>query len=86
VKVSVLVGPRIGVAVQFKKSIFQVLPYIKQKRPDKVAAPPTSKTPHSPPDSHYFKYGHSLVKKLTFEDNHNDILLMLESIFLKEYA
>jgi len=85
-KVSVLVGPRIGVAVQFKKCIFQVLPYIKQKKPDKVAAPPTIKTPHSPPDSHYFKYGHSLVNKLTFEDSHNDILLMLESIFLKKYA
>ena len=85
-KVSVLVGPRIGVAVQFKKALFNVLPYIKQKSPDKPIIAPKTKTPHSPPDTHYFKYGHSLVKKLTFEDNHNDILLMLESIFLKKYA
>ena len=85
-KVSVLVGPRIGVAVQFKKTMFNVLPYIKQKRPDTAAPPTTSKTPYSPPDTHYFKYGHSLVKKLTFEDSHSDILLMLEGIFLKKYA
>lgn len=85
-KVSVLVGPRIGVAVQFKKTIFNVLPYIKSKKPEKLITPTTDKIPYSPPDSHYFKFGHNLVKKLTFEDNHNDILLMLESIFLKKYA
>lgn len=85
-KVSVLVGPRIGVAVQFKKAIFKVLPYIKQKKPDKVITAGTAKTTYSPVDSHYYKYGHNLVKKLTFEDNHNDMLLMLESIFLKKYA
>ena len=85
-KVSVLVGPRIGVAVQFKKTIFNVLPYIKSQKPNKVITPATAKAPHSPADSHYFKYGHNLVKKLTFEDNHDDMILMLESIFLKKYA
>lgn len=86
-KVSVLVGPRIGVAVQYKKAIFSVVPYIKQKKAAKTTSDPTRSTiPHSPPDSHYFKYGHTLVKKLTFEDNDSDILLMLENIFLKKYA
>jgi len=86
-KVSVLVGPRIGVTVQFKKTIFKVLPYIKSKKPDKLITTTTVKIHYSPPDTHYFKYGHNLVKKLTFEDNHNDdILLMLDSIFLKKYA
>jgi transposase len=86
-KVSVLVGPRIGVAVQYKKALFQVVPYIKQKNTDKtVSAPKCSNSPYSPPDSHYFKYGHTLVKKITFEDKDKDILLMLESIFLKKYA
>ncbi|SPF43915.1 Integrase catalytic region [Candidatus Desulfosporosinus infrequens] len=86
-KVSVLVGPRIGVAVQYKKVLFQVVPYIKQRKPDKTAsAPKHSNIPYSPPDSHYFKYGHTLVKKITFEDKDKDILLMLESIFLKKYA
>ena len=86
-KVSVLVGPRIGVAVQYKKALFQVVPYIKQKKAGKTADTLNhSSSPYSPPDSHYFKYGHTLVKKITFEDKDKEILLMLESIFLKKYA
>jgi transposase len=86
-KVSVLVGPRIGVAVQYKKALFQVVPYIKQKKTDQIpSASVHSKPLYSQPDSHYYKYGHTLVKKITFEDKDNDILLMLESIFLKKYA
>ncbi len=46
----------------------------------------TNKTKYTPPDDHYFKYGHSLIKKLTFEDSDRDILNMLEEIFLKRYA
>jgi transposase len=85
-KVTVLVGPRIGVAVQFKKVLFNVLPYIKQK--NSVHSKPTSASTktYSPPDSHYYKYGHTLIKKVTFEDSDQDILLMLERIFLKKYA
>lgn len=86
-KVAVLVGPRIGVAVEFKKTLFSVLPYIKQKKLSQPnSASKSAKTPYSPADSHYYKYGHTLVKKVTFEDNDKDILLMLESIFLKSYA
>lgn len=87
-KVSVMVGPRIGVAVQYKKALFQVVPYIKQKKSDPIASsrPVKSNISNSPPDSHYFKYGHTLVKKITFEEKDKDILLMLESIFLKKYA
>lgn len=85
-KVTVLLSPRLGITVQFKKALFNVLPYIKQKKSDNTKSLSSSKTPYSPPDSHYYKYGHTLVKKVTFEDNDKDILLMLESIFLKKYA
>lgn len=86
-KISVLVGPRIGVAVQFKKVMFNVLPCIKQKRPDKVSVPTISKTPYSPPDTHYFKYGHSLVKKLTFDARRHlfkEICLTLKLTFSRD--
>ncbi|GAV26108.1 integrase [Carboxydothermus islandicus] len=42
--------------------------------------------PWIPPDSHYYKYGHKLIKKVTFEDSDRDILKMLEDIFLSKYA
>ena len=85
-KVTVLVGPRIGVAVEFKKALFKVLPYFKQKKSSSAKPLKNPKIPYSPPDSHYFKYGHTLIKKVTFEDSHLDILQMLEDIFLKKYA
>jgi transposase len=85
-KVIVLVSPRLGIKVQFKNSFFDVLSYIKPKKSSEQKSPSTSKTTCSPPDSHYFKYGHTLVKKLTFEDSDRDIILMLEAIFLKKFA
>ena len=87
-KVTVLVSPRLGIKVQFKNALFDVLPYIKPKKQNVPILDENSKAkqPWQPPDSHYFKYGHNLVKKVTFEDSNKDILLMLESIFLQKYA
>ncbi len=84
-KVTVVISTRLGIKVQFKNSLFDVLPYIK---PKKIAQSQlkSSAVPCSPPDSHYFKYGHTLIKKLTFEDTDRDIIAMLESIFLAKYA
>lgn len=84
-KVTVVISTRLGIKVQFKNSLFDVLPYIK---PKKIAQSQlkSSAVPWSPPDSHYFKYGHTLIKKLTFEDTDRDIIAMLESIFLAKYA
>ena len=85
-KVEVLISPCLGIRARYKDVIFQVLPYIK---PIKVAVEAKSTKPRkkwSPPDSHYYKYGHTLTKKLSFEDADRDILHMLEDIFLKNYA
>lgn len=85
-KVEVLISPRFGIRAKYKETLYHVLPYIK---PDKTATgvkPTKSRKKWSPPDSHYYKYGHTLAKKLSFEDNDRDILHMLEDIFLKNYA
>lgn len=87
-RITVLVSPSLGIKVQFKNTLFDVLPYIKAKT---ITEPTTSvhsldKKHRQPPDSHYFKYGHTLIKKVSFEDSNSDILLMLETIFLKKYA
>jgi transposase len=85
-KIAVLVSPRLGIKVQFKNALFGVLPYIKPKKASAPKSVSTTKNTWSPPDSHYYKYGHTLIKTVTFEDTDKDILLMLESIFLKRYA
>lgn len=82
--ITVMVSPHFGIKAEHNSQVFEVLPYIK---PAKVAKPKTTvKKPWKPADSHYYKYGHTLIKKVTFEDNDRDILHMLESIFLRDYA
>jgi len=83
--ITVLVSPRFGIKAQYHDTVFDVLPYIK---PAKIAKSKqtTEKQPWIPPDSHYYKYGQSLVKKVSFEDSDRDIFRMLEDIFLSKYA
>jgi len=85
-KVSVLVSPHVGIAVEWKRKLYQVLPYIKPARQVADAYSSKRKPTWKPPDSHYYKYGHTLIKKVTFEDTDKDILAMLETIFLCKYA
>ena len=84
--ISVLVSPHFGIRAQYKNKVFEVLPYIKPVKSSERLCANRKKSSWVPPDSHYFKYGHSLVKKLSFEDTNYDILHMLEDIFLKNYA
>lgn len=85
-KVDVLISPIFGIKVQYKNTIYETIPYIKPQKTQKPKAAATESKPYIPPDTHYFKYGHNLVKKLTYEDSDRDILKMLEEIFLQKYA
>lgn len=82
--ITVLVSPHFGIKAQYNNKLFEVLPYIKPAKAVKSKTP--TKKPWKPADSHYYKYGHTLVKKVTFEDSDRDILHMLEGIFLRDYA
>ena len=85
-KIDVLISPRFGIRAKYKEALFQVLPYIKPEKIAVGAKPANPRIKWSPPDSHYYKYGHTLTMKLSFEDNDRDILHMLEDIFLKNYT
>ncbi|QSQ09768.1 hypothetical protein H0A61_02148 [Koleobacter methoxysyntrophicus] len=83
-RIKVLVSPVFAVKAQYKDTVFDTIPYVKSKKTQK--SKPVEKKTYSLPDSHYYKYGHSLVKKVSFEDSDRDILNMLEEIFLTNYA
>lgn len=85
-KVEVLVSPVFGVKVQYNDTVFKTLPFVKPKRVQKTVSAPKEKKTYRPPDTHYYKYGHSLFPKLTFEESDREILKMLEKIFLSRYA
>lgn len=79
--ISVLVSPMFGVRACFAGVVYDVVPFIKPENAAKKAATTASKK-YIPDDSHYYKYGHMLIKKVTFEDNDLAILKLLEKIFL----
>jgi hypothetical protein len=81
-KVDVLVSPSFGVRVCFAGLVYEVVPYIKPKKVSEKTTKPRKKGKYIPPDSHYFKYGHALVKKIVFDESDYSILNMLERIFL----
>ncbi len=85
-RIDVLISPVFGVKVQYKKTVYETIPYVKPQKTQKTKTKTTDRKPYIPPDTHYFKYGHNLVKKLTYEDSDRDILKMLEEIFLHKYA
>ena len=80
-KVEVLVSPVFGVRARFAGVVYDTVPYIE---PEKAAkqTPAKPRTKYAPDDSHYYKYGHLLAQKTTFEDNDMAILKMLEKMFL----
>jgi len=81
-KVSVLVSPVFGIRVSFAGLVYEVVPYAKPKKVAATTSKPKKKTKYIPPDSHYYKYGHTLVKKIVFDESDYSILKMLERIFL----
>lgn len=82
-RIKVLVSPEFGIKAQYRNLVYDVIPYIKPKKQN--TKPSGTRTVYTPPDDHYYKYGHIAWKKVTFEDSDRDILLMLEDIFLKKY-
>lgn len=83
-KVQVLVSADFGIKLEYRKIVFDVIPYAPPKRrskpkPDKMPAKPV-------PDTHYYKYGQKLAPKLLFTETDHEIIAMLEDMFLKKQA
>jgi hypothetical protein len=81
-KIDVLVSPTFGVRAAFAGIVYDVIPFIKPEKAVKTNSTKLKKGKYIPDDSHYYKYGHELIKKVTFEDSDIAILKILEKIFL----
>jgi hypothetical protein len=75
-KLDVLVSPIFGVRASFAGIVYDVVPFTKPEKVKKTANTKPKKQKYIPDDSHYYKYGHQLIKKVTFEDNDIAILKM----------
>jgi transposase len=83
-KVTVMIDPAFGIKVEYRRIVFDVLPFVPPKRA-KAKTEPAKKKPSVPvPDTHYFKYGQHLYPKLAFTESNEEIIEMLEDIFLRK--
>lgn len=82
-KIQVLISPVFGIRACHAGIVYDVVPFIKPEKAQ-IKVSKKSRNKSIPDDSHYYKYGHKLIKKVTFEDNDIAILKMLERVFLWE--
>jgi len=71
--------------VEYNGRIYETVPFVKPKKSAAGDSPKEPKSTYRPPDSHYYKYGQSLFKPVTFEESDREILEMLQEIFLGKY-
>jgi len=83
-KVKVLINAIFGIKLEYRKIVFDTMPYVPPRK--KSAKKQSTKTPRAIPDSHYYKYGQSLVPKLLFTETDGEILEMLADVLLKKYV
>ena len=85
--INIFVSSITGVRVEYKGIIYETLPFIKPKNTNNADNVPKEhkSTAHTPPDTHYYKYGQSLFKRVTFEETDQQILEMLQEIFLGKF-
>jgi hypothetical protein len=81
-QITIFVSSITGVEVEYNGKIYETVPFIKPKKASTNIQKQRKSTAHTPPDTHYYKYGQHLFPKLTFEESDREILQMLQDIFL----
>ena len=80
-RIEVLVSPHFGLKASCQGNIYDTVPCAMPKV-KKANKPMKGKKIWVPDDLHYYKYGHQLMEKVSFEESDQEILEMLENLFL----
>lgn len=84
-KITVIISTSVGIKAEYQGNVYEVINFIKPKRKHEIKQN-KPKTKYIPPDDHYFKYGHDKFKKVYFDESYEEVLSVLEEIFLSKYA
>jgi len=83
-KVNVIISTSAGIKVEYQGNVYDTINYIKPKKSSNPKG--KSKSKYIPPDDHYFKYGSDKFKKVYFDESYEEVLAILQEIFLRKYA
>ena len=81
--IEVLVSPRFGLKVRYEGNIYDIVPCNRPKA-KKVIKPVKEKKVWVPEELHYYKHGHQLLAKTSFQESDREIIQMLEKLFLSK--
>lgn len=84
-KITVIINTSIGIKAQYRGNVYEVINFIKPKKLRETKQQNT-KSKYIPPDDHYFKYGHGKFQRANFDESYEEILSVLQEIFLSKYA
>jgi len=82
-RIEVLVSPRFGLKVRYEGNIYDIVPCARPKA-KRAIKPVKEKKAWVPDELHYYKYGHPLLQKTSFEENDQEIIQMLEKLLLSK--
>jgi hypothetical protein len=86
-QITVCVSSITGIKVEYNSRFYETVPFIKPKKAT-VSNTPKERKFVSPPNTHYYKYGkydQELFPRLTFEESDQEILEMLQKVFLGKH-
>jgi len=85
-RIQVLVSPHFGLKASYQGHIYATAPCVMPKAKKANKPIREKKKIWVPDDLHYYKYGHQLREKVSFEESDREILQMLEELFLSKIA
>jgi hypothetical protein len=83
-KVEVIISTSVGIKAEYNKRVYDTINYIKPKKSRESKT--TERAVYIPPQDHYFKYGSDKFKKLYSDESYEEVLSILQEIFLSKYA
>lgn len=84
-KITVIISTSVGIKAEYQGNVYEVINFIKPKKKHETKQE-SIKSKYTPPDDHYFKYGHDKFKKISFDESYEEVISVLEEIFLSKYA
>jgi transposase len=87
-QITVCINSITGVRVEYNGRVYETVPFIKPKKNVQKNTTVKKRKYASPPDTHYYKYGkydQSLFPRISFEESDQEILGMLQKVFLGKY-
>ena len=83
-KLNVIISTSVGIKAEYQGNVYDTINYIKPKRVNDTKT--STKSKYIPPSDHYFKYGNDKFRTLYLDESYEEVVAILQDIFLSKHA